>query len=79
MKSSSTDHELLDLERALTTTPEDVLALRRVRALPKLNLASYLEFLKSFEAPPPELLRRRKGPAGSRPFTLDKQKTCACQ
>jgi len=69
MKSASSC-KLLDLERDLPTTSEDVLAMRRARESQPLNLAAYLEFLASFPPSPMSALRARKGPAGLKPFEL---------
>lgn len=54
---SSDRSEMLDLERDLPTTAEDVAALRRVRMLPPLDLDSYLRFLA--QLPPPAVVERR--------------------
>jgi hypothetical protein len=69
MKSANSCR-LLDLERDLPTTPEDILAMRRARESQPLNLAAYLEFLASFPPPSIAALRARKGPAGVKPFEL---------
>jgi hypothetical protein len=71
MKNSDEKDKLLDLERDLPTTPEDVVALRRFRDFPRLDLPGYLLFLASFPPPSHEKLRSRKGPRGGSPFTLD--------
>ena len=67
--SSSGRSELLDLERDLPTTPEDVAALRRARQPVRLDTAAYLRFLASLPAPPGLDLRARRGPGGE-PFDL---------
>jgi hypothetical protein len=66
MKSGA-DSEPLDLGR-LVTTSADVSALRAVRALP-MRTEDYLRALARL-APPPDALRRRKGPSGTEPFRL---------
>ena len=64
--SSSGRSELLDLERDLPTTEEDVEALRRARERPPADTAAYLRFLVSLPAPPAGALRTRRGPCGER-------------
>ena len=59
--------EPLDID-GLVTTSEDVVALRAVRALP-MRTEDYLRALARL-TPPPEALRRRKGPSGTEPFRL---------
>lgn len=61
--------ELLDLERDLPTTPEDVAALRRAREVVRLDSTGYLRFLASLPATPGLDLRNRRGPRGE-PFDL---------
>jgi hypothetical protein len=60
----------LDLEAGLLTRPEDVEALRLARRGKAMSLAEYLDFLRQFEDPPPDVLRARRGPRGDRPFEL---------
>jgi hypothetical protein len=62
--------ELLDFERDLPTTPEDIVALQRLRGYPRLDFDGYLRFLASLEPPSPEELRSRKGPRGDSRFEL---------
>ncbi len=69
MKSNAWD-ELLDFERDLPTTQEDVVALKRLRGYPRLDFDGYMRFLASFEPPSPEDLRSRKGPRGDSCFEL---------
>ncbi len=69
MSKSKENPELLDLSRVLPTSARDVAALRKLRNLPKMDMAAYLEFLASIPACR-ESLRLRKGPAGDEPFTL---------
>jgi len=61
---------LLDLNRDLPTTANDVSALREARRERIQDLKSYLEFLSCFPQPSKSALSERKGPAGSRPFEL---------
>jgi len=69
MMSSADRSEPLDLERGLPTSPEDVVALRRLREGAVVSQAEYFRFLSRL--PPPRLadLRARKGPRGE-PFRL---------
>jgi hypothetical protein len=69
MKSSESSR-LLDLEKDLPTTREDILALREAREPQPMSFAAYLAFLANFPPPPPAQLRARRGPAGSTPFEL---------
>lgn len=59
----------LDLDRGLPVAEADVLALRRVRALDRMDSSAYLRFLASLPQPSTEELRRRRGPCGP-PFSL---------
>jgi hypothetical protein len=61
---------MLDLDRDLPTSPEDIAALRRLRSLPGLDFDQYLHFLSSFPPPSNEELRSRRGPHGDEPFVL---------
>lgn len=61
--------EPLDLERGLPVTREDVLALRRARALSTLTWEQYVSFLASQPAPSIEELRARPLSTGE-PFRL---------
>ena len=69
MTSSSRRSEL-DLAKGVPTTPEDVAALRRVRAARRLTTEQYLKALAGLTAPPLEVLRARKRARGSEPFSL---------
>ena len=61
---------LLELDRDLPTTPEDVAALRRAReASERLSPSEYSDFLRALGKPSIEELRRRRGPH-SEPFEL---------
>jgi hypothetical protein len=62
--------ELLDFERDVPTTENDILALRRVRTLTQMDLKTYIRFLESFDSPPASQLRAKRGPAGAKPFKL---------
>lgn len=69
--SSSERSGMLDLERDLPTTAEDVAALRRAAAVRMVTDGeAYLRFLAQFPRPSPEDLRKKPGPAGDRPFDL---------
>ncbi len=61
--------ELLDLERGLPTTAEDVAALRRLRQHPPVSTRDLLRFLASLKPPTWQELRSRHGPRGE-PFRL---------
>ncbi len=65
---SSKHLEPLDLEKDLPTTPEDVVALKRIRERQRLGFADYLEFLSRLELPTHGL--RRKTHEGYEPFEL---------
>lgn len=67
--SSSERWPLLDLGERLVTTPEDVEALRRARRAPPMSPKEYVEFLSAFVVSA-EVLRGRRGPQGSEPFSL---------
>lgn len=66
--TSSAQGDLLDLERDLPTTAEDVAMLRRLRDR-RLTPAEYQALLDAFGDAPTEVLRKRRGPRGE-PFTL---------
>ncbi len=67
---SSREHSrLLDLDRGLPTTPEDVAALRRARERSALDMVAFLRALASLPQPRWETLRARPGPHGE-PFEL---------
>lgn len=67
-RASDTDPNVLDLERDLPTTSEDVEVLRRLRKRP-VTPAEYAALLAALGDAPVEELKRRKGPRG-RPFEL---------
>lgn len=67
---SNASSDLLDLDRDLPTTAEDVAALRRHRHLPRITLEDYLRFLEAFTPPSLAALRSRKGPSRGQPFQL---------
>jgi len=67
--SSNERWPLLDLGERLTTTPEDVEALRRARRSPKMSPEEFVEFLSAFVVST-EVLRGRRGPQGPEPFSL---------
>jgi len=69
MASSSSDSELLDLDRGLPTTPEDVQALRLARRSRRLSTEDYLRALKRMR-PPAEPERPRQRVFGGEPFRL---------
>jgi len=60
---------MLDLERGLPTTPEDVAALHRVRDAGALDFEGYLRFLAQLPPLTYEQLRAKPGPCGE-PFKL---------
>ncbi len=62
--------ERLDLARDLPTTAEDSAALRRTKALRRLDLPGYLRFLDQLPPPTIHQLRARRGPRAARPFVL---------
>ncbi len=67
---SSDRSDLLDLERDLPTTREDVAALARLRRHPPMDLDNYFRFLAAFPAPTLDELAARRGPEGPEPFVL---------
>jgi hypothetical protein len=68
--TSSRSRSELDLAQGVPTTPEDVEALRNVRAARKLTTEQYIRALESLPAPPLEVLRARKRARGGEPFRL---------
>jgi hypothetical protein len=68
--TSSSRHSELNLAQGVPTTPEDVAALRNVRAARRLSTEQYLRALVSLQAPPVEVLRARKRARGGEPFRL---------
>ena len=67
--SSSAGSEPLDLEHGLPVRPEDVLALRRARALSSLGWQEYVTFLAT--QPPPSIEELRARPlSGGEPFRI---------
>ena len=66
--SSNDRPDLLDLERGLPTTEEDVIALRKLR-YPSMTDAEYMRFLTTLHTPDQETLRAKHGPRGE-PFKL---------
>jgi hypothetical protein len=69
MKSANS-YKLLDLERDIPTTREDVIAMRRVWPCRHLSFKDYLEFLATFPQVASDTLRARKHPSGAKPFEL---------
>jgi hypothetical protein len=67
--TGSSKRSELDLAR-VPTTPEDVAALRRVRATRHLTTEEYLRALARLPTPPIEALRTRKHARGGEPFRL---------
>jgi hypothetical protein len=67
---SNDNLELLDLERDIPTTPDDVAALRRAGLPGPVDLEAYIRFLERLGSPSPSQLRSRRGPRGDRPFEL---------
>jgi hypothetical protein len=68
--TSSSRHSELNLAQGIPTTPEDVAALRNVRAARRLTTEQYLTALASLQAPPLEVLRARKRARGGEPLRL---------
>lgn len=66
----SNDRRIVDLDRDLPTTAEDVAALRRARSLDRLDLDGYLRLLAQLPVPTLSELRARRGAMGDRPFEL---------
>lgn len=69
MKSSSSPSEL-NLARGVPTAPEDVAALRKIRAARRLSTEQYLKALAGLQAPPLEVRRVRRRARGGEPFRL---------
>jgi hypothetical protein len=61
---------VIDLDRDLPTTREDVTALRRVRNLGTLDLERYLDFLSQLPPPGVPAPVQKPKPRGGRPFVL---------
>ena len=67
--SSSDSGDVLDLDRDLPTTVEDIAVLNRLRYGRRLTFDQYLECLAALDAPPPA--RWRSGMVmGGAPFDL---------
>ena len=67
--SSSGSGNVLDLDRDLPTTAEDVAVLNRLRYGRRLTFDQYLECLAALDVPPPTRVRSRPA-AGDEPFDL---------
>jgi hypothetical protein len=67
--SSKKRPETLDLERDLTTTPEDISALRKAHARAPIDLAHYLRTLSRLKFPK-KARRHSKTHEGFEPFSL---------
>ena len=67
--SSSDSGDVLDLDRDLPTTAEDVAVLNRLRYGRRLTFDQYLEYLAALDAPPNACRRSRPAPGGA-PFDL---------
>ena len=67
--SSSDWGDLLDLDRDLPTTAEDIAVLHRLRYGRRLTFALYLECLAALDAPSPARLPSRPT-VGGEPFEL---------
>jgi hypothetical protein len=65
-----TDSGMLDLDRDLPTTAEDVAALRSAKSIQPLDSYACLRFLASLPPCPTRSLRERPGHRGDRPFSL---------
>jgi len=70
MKNSRGKSRNLDLGKELATTPEDVRALRQVRAENAMSFEAYLDFLETMGEMGVEAKRLRKLPVGVPPFEL---------
>jgi hypothetical protein len=70
MMKSKKSYKPLNLDCDLTTSAEDIFALRRARRDRIQNLSTYLRFLSGLHEPSISVLGARKGPTGSRPFEL---------
>jgi hypothetical protein len=70
MTGSSKDSDLLDLERGMTSTPADALALRRVRASRRLSDEDFLRALARLPPVAPDARRSGKRVYGGEPFQL---------
>lgn len=68
--SSSEDFDLLDLERDIPTTPEDIVALRKNRPRVSENWWDFLTLATEQLPGVQEALRRRKTFEGCEPFEL---------
>ncbi len=68
--SSSDDFDLLDLERDIPTTPEDIRALREIRPRMPENWWDVLTLASEQFPGVQEALRRRKTFEGCEPFEL---------
>jgi hypothetical protein len=69
MKSRESS-KLLDLDRDLPTSAEDIVALRQARRAGSTDLKTYFEFLAQFPPPSMAELRAKKGPSGTKAFEL---------
>jgi hypothetical protein len=67
--SSSDSDNVLDLDRDLPTTAEDIAVLDRLRYGRRLTFDQYLECLAALDAPSPGRVRTRPGVGGA-PFDL---------
>ena len=67
--SSSDSGDVLDLDRDLPTTAEDIAVLNRLRYGRRLTFDQYLECLAALDAPSPARWRSRPT-AGGAPFDL---------
>ena len=67
--SSSDSGDVLDLDRDLPTTAEDIAVLNRLRYGRRLTFDQYLECLAALDASSPARLRSRP-PVGGTPFDL---------
>jgi hypothetical protein len=68
--TSSSRRSDLDLAQGVPTTPEDVAALRRIRATRTLSTEQYLRALAHLPPLPLEVLKARKRGRGGEPFHL---------
>ena len=67
--TSDDSADVLQLDRDLPTTAEDIAALRRLRYGRRLSFEEYLTCLAALPSPPTSALRARPGPDGA-PFDV---------
>ena len=68
--NSKDSADMLDFDRDVPATHEDIQALRRVRLMSAMDTKTYLRFLESMPQTPLSTLRAKRGPQGTEPFEL---------